>query len=61
MFVVLMSFYVVVSRLHYSVDVMLAWFLVPMVWLSWNSVSGPSIFEEEEEEDIFKEGSKKNE
>ena len=47
--IVLMSFYVVVSRLHYSVDVMLAWFLVPMVWLSWNTVSGPSVFEEVEE------------
>jgi hypothetical protein len=41
--IVMLSFYIVVSRLHYTVDVMLAWFLVPMVWLSWNAVSGPSI------------------
>ena len=57
-FIVLMSFYVVVSRLHYSVDVMLAWFLVPMVWLSWNTVSGPSVFTTEIEEEREKEKSR---
>ena len=38
-----LSFYIVVSRLHYTVDVVLSWFLVPTVWLAWGAVSGPSV------------------
>ncbi|GMH99599.1 hypothetical protein TrST_g10788 [Triparma strigata] len=37
---ILLSFYVIVSRLHYTVDVVLAWFLVSSVWVAWYTVSG---------------------
>jgi hypothetical protein len=39
---VMLSFYIVIARLHYTVDVVLAWIVVPTVWLAWGQVSGPS-------------------
>lgn len=33
--VVCLSFFIVVSRMHYTVDVVLACFLVPSVWFAW--------------------------
>lgn len=40
--VVCLSFYVVVSRMHYTVDVLVSCFLVPSVWFAWVGVTGGS-------------------
>eukprot|EP00577_Skeletonema_sp_RCC1716_P017465 CAMPEP_0113432712 /NCGR_PEP_ID=MMETSP0013_2-20120614/34419_1 /TAXON_ID=2843 ORGANISM="Skeletonema costatum, Strain 1716" /NCGR_SAMPLE_ID=MMETSP0013_2 /ASSEMBLY_ACC=CAM_ASM_000158 /LENGTH=283 /DNA_ID=CAMNT_0000322099 /DNA_START=156 /DNA_END=1003 /DNA_ORIENTATION=+ /assembly_acc=CAM_ASM_000158 len=33
--VLVVGFYIVISRMHYTVDVLLSFFLVPTVWLAW--------------------------
>ena len=40
--VLIVGFYVVLSRMHYTVDVLMSFFLVPTVWLAWASVSWPT-------------------
>ena len=40
--VLVVSVYVVVSRMHYTVDVLVSSFLVPLTWLSWSNVSWPT-------------------
>jgi hypothetical protein len=35
-----LCFYVVVSRMHYTVDVVLSCFLVPSVWFAWTGIGG---------------------
>ena len=40
--VLIVGFYVVLSRMHYTVDVLMSFFLVPTVWLAWTSVSWPT-------------------
>ena len=40
--VLVVGFYVVLSRMHYTVDVLMSFFLVPTVWLAWTSVSWPT-------------------
>mmetsp|Transcript_23651 Transcript_23651/g.36591 ORF Transcript_23651/g.36591 Transcript_23651/m.36591 type:complete len:315 (-) Transcript_23651:41-985(-) len=40
--VLVVGFYIVISRMHYTVDVLLSFFLVPTVWLAWSNVSWPT-------------------
>ncbi len=40
--VLAVAFYVVISRMHYTVDVLMSFFLVPTVWLAWSNVSWPT-------------------
>jgi hypothetical protein len=40
--VLVVAFYVVISRMHYTVDVLMSFFLVPTVWLAWSNVSWPT-------------------
>lgn len=39
--VVGLNFYIIVSRMHYTVDVLIACFLVPSLWFAWVGVTGP--------------------
>lgn len=40
--VTVVGFYIVISRMHYTVDVLMSFFLVPTVWLAWSNVSLPT-------------------
>ena len=40
--VLVVSIYVVISRMHYTVDVLVSTFLVPLTWLAWSNVSWPT-------------------
>ena len=40
--VLVVSVYVVISRMHYTVDVLVSSFLVPLTWLAWSNVSWPT-------------------
>lgn len=40
--VIVVGFYIVISRMHYTVDVLMSFFLVPTVWLAWSNVSWPT-------------------
>jgi len=40
--VLVVSIYVVISRMHYTVDVLVSSFLVPLTWLAWSNVSRPT-------------------
>jgi fumarate reductase subunit D len=40
--VIVVGFYIIISRMHYTVDVLMSFFLVPSVWLAWSNVSWPT-------------------
>eukprot|EP00574_Skeletonema_japonicum_P002706 CAMPEP_0201728802 /NCGR_PEP_ID=MMETSP0593-20130828/17179_1 /ASSEMBLY_ACC=CAM_ASM_000672 /TAXON_ID=267983 /ORGANISM="Skeletonema japonicum, Strain CCMP2506" /LENGTH=312 /DNA_ID=CAMNT_0048221021 /DNA_START=194 /DNA_END=1128 /DNA_ORIENTATION=- len=40
--VLIVGFYIIISRMHYTVDVLMSFFLVPSVWLAWSNVSWPT-------------------
>ena len=40
--VIVVGFYIIISRMHYTVDVLMSFFLVPNVWLAWSNVSWPT-------------------
>lgn len=40
--VLVLGSYVILSRMHYTVDVLMSFFLVLAVWLAWSNVSMPS-------------------
>ena len=40
--VLVVAAYVVISRMHYSVDVLISFFLSTTIWLSWSNVSWPT-------------------
>ena len=41
--VVGLCFYIIISRMHYTVDVLICCYLVPSLWFAWVQVAGPDV------------------